>query len=108
MGRASVTLGAPDSSAGVMDGFIIGTHRFRKGSERTSCFGVDRIGKAVSEHEATAVVSQQQQETQEEVTLSRLWFELPLDERTKFGNCFSRMLLKCLNDTTQQEQEVLK
>jgi hypothetical protein len=24
----------------------------------------------------------------------------------QFGSCFSRMLLKCLSDTDQQEQEV--
>lgn len=109
MGRASVTVGAPDSSSGFVDGSVIGTHRFRKESGRSSSFGIDRIGKALSQHEAIAVASQQQQETQEEeVALGQLWFELPLDEQTQFGNCFSRMLLKCLDDTTQQEQEVPK
>ena len=108
MDRTSVALGAPDSSSGFMDGSVIGTHRLRKEPDRSSFFGVDRIGRALSQHERTAVTSQQHETPEEEIILARLWFKLPLDERTQFGNCFSRMLVKCLNEAKQDEQEVLR
>ena len=104
MGRASVTLGAPDSSSGIMDGFVVGTHQVGEGSGRSASAGTARIGKPLSQHEAVACG--EQKEGQEEVTPGQLWFDLPLDERTRFGNCFSRMLLKCLDDIEQEEQEV--
>ena len=107
MDRASVTLGTPDSSAGIMDGSVIGIHRLEKESGGSASAVSDRIDKTLSQYEA-AVASGQQDEAQEkEVILGQLWFDLPHDERSQFGNCFSRMLLKCLNDT-EQEQEVLK
>ena len=106
MGRASVTLGAPDSSAGIMDGFVIGTHQIGKDSGRSASAGADRIGKTLSQRESVA--SNEPEETEEEVARGQLWFDLPLDERTQFGNCFSRMLLKCLGDIEQEEQEVRK
>ena len=105
MGRASVTLGAPDSSAGIMDGFSIGTRQIGEESGRSPSAGVDRTGKTLSQHEA-AVASSAQNEAKEEVIPGQLWFDLPLDERTRFGNCFSRMLLKCLGDMEKEEQEV--
>lgn len=106
MGRASVTLGTPDSSAGIMDGFAIGTYPVGEESGRSTSAGADRIGKALSQHET--VKSGGQNEEKEEVIPGQLWFDLPLDERTRFGNCFSRMLLKCLDGIEQEEQEVHK
>ena len=108
MGRASVTLGTSDSNSSIMDGFVIGTHLIRKESGRSSPFGVDRVGQTLSQHEASATTLQQQHapEAKEEIAIRQLWFELSLDERTQFGSCFSRMLLKCLSGTEQEEQEV--
>jgi len=108
MGRASVALGAPDSSSGIMDGFVIGTHQIGKDSGRSPSVGADRIGKTLSSHEATAIASDEREETEEEVIRGQLWFDLPPDERTQFGSCFSRMLLKCLGDVAHEEQEVRK
>ena len=105
MDCASVTLGTPDSSAGIMDGSVIGTHRFGKESGRSSPFGPDRAGQTLSQHHASAF-QQYSQKAEEEVAIGQLWFELPLDERIQFGSCFSRMLLKCLSDTEHEEQEV--
>lgn len=106
MGRASVTLGAPDSSAGIMDRFIIGTHQIGEQSGPSPSAGADGIGKTLSQHEAVA--SDKPEEPEDEVIRGQLWFDLPPDERTQFGNCFSRMLLKCLSDIEQEEQEVRK
>ena len=103
----SVALGSSDSSAGVMDGSVIGTHRFGKESGRNSPFGADRVGQTLSQHQASAFGQQQlAQEAEKEVALGQLWFELPDDERAQFGSCFSRMLLNCLSDTDHHEQEV--
>ena len=88
-----------------MDGSVIGTHRFGKESDRSSPFGTDRAGQILSQHHASAL-QQHSQKEEEEVATGRLWFELPLDERKQFGSCFSRMLLKCLNDTELEELEV--
>lgn len=108
MGRASVALGTPDSSSGIMDGSVIGTHLFNGESGRGSSLGVDRVGQTLSQPEAFEPTPQQQhaQQTEKEVARRQLWFQLSVDERTQFGSCFSRMLLKCLNDAEQQEQEV--
>ena len=108
MGRTSVALGAPDGGSGIMDGFVIGTARFNKQSDRSPSFGVDRVGQTLSQPEASEPTSQQQHvhEAEEEVAPGELWFQLSLDERSQFGSCFSRMLLKCLNDADQSEQEV--
>jgi hypothetical protein len=106
MGRASVALGAPDSSAGIMDGSVIGTHLFDKDSSRSPSFGIDRVGQALSPATSQTASQQDAREAEKEVTRHRLWFQLPLDERAQFGSCFSRMLLKCLSDSKPQEQEV--
>jgi hypothetical protein len=108
MDRASVTFGAPHSSARIMDGFVIGTPQIGNDSGRSASAGVDRIGKPLSQHSAVAVACNAPEVTEEEVIRGQLWFDLPLDERTQFGNCFSRMLLKCLGDMEQEEQEVRK
>lgn len=106
MDRASVTIGTPDSCAGIMDGFAIGTHQVGEEPGRSKSACAARIGEPLSQREAVA--SREQKEDKDEVTPGQLWFDLPLDERTRFGNCFSRMLLKCLDDNEQEEQEVHK
>jgi hypothetical protein len=35
-------------------------------------------------------------ETDEEVILWDLWYQLPKEDQVRFGNCFSRMILKIL------------
>ena len=107
MGRASIALGAPDSGSGIMDGSVISAHLFNEQSGRSSPFGVDRVGQALSQAEASEPTSQRQQtyEAAKEVAPGELWFQLSLDERSQFGCCFSRMLLKCLNDVDHEEQE---
>ena len=53
MDRASVTLGAPDSSAGIMDGSVIWNSSISERSQAESTsVDVDRIGKTLSQHEA--------------------------------------------------------
>jgi len=104
MGRASVALGAPDSRAGIMDGFVIGTPLFDKESSRGSSFGIDRVGQALPQPETFQTTPQQDAcEAEKEVMRRHLWFQLSLDERAQFGSCFSRMLLKCLSDGGQQQ-----
>lgn len=107
MGRASVALGAPDGSSGIMDGSVISTHVFGGRSGRSSPFGVDRVGQTLSQAEASKSTFQRQQtyEAEREVASGELWFQLSLDERSQFGCCFSRMLLKCLNDVDHEEQD---
>jgi len=36
-------------------------------------------------------------ETDQDLVLSELWYQLPKDEQIRFGGCFSRMILKILN-----------
>ena len=105
MGRTSVALGAPDGRSGIMDGSVIGTHLFNGESGRDSSLGVDQVGKVLLQPEAYDPAPQRQQ-AEKEVVSRQLWHQLSVDERTQFGSCFSRMLLKCLSDTEQQEQEV--
>jgi hypothetical protein len=108
MGRASVALGAPDSSSGIMDGSVIGIRLFDTESGRSSPFGVDRIGQSLWQPEASESALRQQHahQAEKEVVCQQLWFQLSLDERTQFGSCFSRMILKCLSETDQEDQEV--
>lgn len=108
MGRASIALGAPDSGSGIMDGSATGTLVFNTGPRRDASFGVGRAGQTLSQFEASEPARQQQHahEAEEEVARHELWFQLSLDERMQFGSCFSRMLLKCLSHTEQEEQEV--
>ena len=107
MGRASVALGAPDGSSGIMDGSAITTHGFNERSGRSAPFGVDRVGQTLSQVEASKPTPQRQQtcEAEREVAPGELWFRLSLDERSQFGCCFSHMLLKCLYDIDHEEQE---
>lgn len=107
MDCASVTLGWPVSSTGIMDGLVTGAHPIGNESDRNSPIGADRAVQTLSQHQAFVFGEQQlSQEAEEEVTLDQLWFELPIDEQVQFGSCFSRMLLKCLSDTEQDEQGV--
>ncbi len=108
MGRTSIALGAPDSGSGIMDGSVTATHFFNKETGRSSPFGVDRVGQTLSQPEGPQPTSQQQHahQAKEEIAQDQLWFQLSVDERTQFGNCFSRMLLKCLDGTKRQEQEI--
>ena len=106
MGSTSIAVGAPDSRAGIMDGLVIGTHSIEEESRRSPSADADRIGKILSQSDSATVELNERQEAKEEVIRSQLWFALPLDERTQFGTCFSRMLLKCLRGMEQEEQEV--
>lgn len=108
MGRASIALGAPDGGSGIMDGSGIETHLVDRSFSRSAPFGVARTGQTVSQPKATESAFRRQDapEAEEEVVRSQLWFQLSLDERTQFGNCFSRMLLKCLSRAGQEQQEV--
>jgi len=36
-------------------------------------------------------------ETDQDLVLCELWYQLPKDEQVRFGGCFSRMILKILN-----------
>jgi len=104
MGRASVALGAPDGSSGIVDGPVISTHQFSSESDRSSSFGIDRVGQALLRPEASEPTPQQQTyESERGVASDELWFQLSVDERSQFGCCFSRMLLKCLNDVDHEE-----
>ena len=107
MGRASVALGASDGSSGIMDGSVITAHVVNERSGRGAPFGVDRVGQSLSRAEASKPSPQwyQTYEAEREVAPGELWFRLSLDERSQFGCCFSRMLLKCLNDVDHEEQE---
>jgi len=106
MGRTSIALGAPDSDSGIMDGFVTATHFFNKQSSRSSPLGVDRVGQTLPQLEEPTSQQQHAHQADKEVARGQLWFQLSVDERTQFGNCFSRMLLKCLNGTKQEEQEI--
>ena len=86
MGRASVALGAPDSSSGIMDGSAIGIPFFESESGRSSPFGVERIGQSLSRPEAAGWTLRQQHahQAEKDVVCQQLWFQLSLDERTQF------------------------
>ena len=107
MGRAATALGAPESNSGILDGSVTGTHLVNTESGRSPSFGVDRVSQTLSQPEASEPTSQQHShEAEQEVAQRQLWFQLSLEERARFGSCFSRMLLKCLSDAEQAEQEV--
>ena len=107
MGRASIALGTPDGSPGIMDGSVITTHVFNGRSGRSAPFGVDRVSQTLPRTETSKATPQRQQtyEAEREVAPGELWFRLSLDERSQFGCCFSRMLLKCIHDVDYEEQE---
>jgi len=82
MGRASVALGAPDGSSGIMDGSVITTRVFRERPSRDAPLGVDRVGQTLSQPEASKPTLQRQQtyKAEREVMPGELRFQLSLDE----------------------------
>ena len=99
MGRASIAIGCTDGSSGVLDRSAAG------GSPRDGESAGDlrlRLGRtgqilpAASPAEAWPIDQEGPEEAGQEVGLEALWFQLPPEERARFGGCFSRMVLKVL------------
>ena len=100
MGRASIALGAPDSSSGIMDGFTSDIYLCVKEPNGDSTFGPSRVGSALpTSARSNQTDTQESQPTQEQVTNQQLWCQLPREQQLRFACCFSQMLLKCFNVT---------
>jgi len=108
MGRASVALGAPDSSSGIMDGSASEIYLCVEEPNGDSTFGASRVGSLLpTPARFTQANSQESQPVQEEVATPQLWCQLPREQQLRFACCFSQMLLKCFNGTqTEEETEV--
>jgi hypothetical protein len=67
----------------------------------TLSLGFDRDGPVLPASAQTACASRPQTLglAGPEVALDRLWFDLPPEDRTRFGGCFSRMVLKAWRGT---------
>lgn len=67
--------------------------RMSAGNRRASggaSVGVGRVSPLLPEPAST----NSQEETEADLTLEGLWFQLPPSDRWRFGGCFSRMVLK--------------
>ena len=108
MGRASVALGAPDSSSGIMDGSTSEFYLCLEEPNGDASFGAARVGSVLpTSAPSTQTSAQEVQPRQEEVTSRQLWCQLPREQQARFACCFSQMLLKCFNGTqVERETEV--
>lgn len=105
MGRASVTLGEPDFGSGIMDRSATRGSWGNTGYRDSSC-GVDPAGQVLSRPAESEPTHSQQgsHESHDEVACHVLWFQLSHEQQMQFGSCFSRILLKCLSGTEQEEE----
>lgn len=101
MGRASVAHGVPDVSSGFVDGFVPGSVAISATRSGGDSGHLDGAGAALPR---TTWSAANDDAACKEVDKSQLWFELSLEQRAQFGNCFCRMLLKCLSDCVSQQE----
>lgn len=108
MGGASVALGAPDRSSGIMDGSTSELYLCPEEPNGDPTFGPNRVGSVLPTSAPIAqACAQEAQPTQEEVTTGQLWCQLPREQQVRFACCFSQMLLKCFHGTqAEKETEV--
>ena len=103
MDSASIAIRHANGCTGFLDRSA--ARKFSCDNERaaTFCDGFDRTGQAVSRVSPTLESSSRQEEpqlAQEEVVLRQLWFRLSGEDRARFGGCFSRMVLRVLQQQT--------
>ena len=99
MARAAVAFGQASGGCGVLDGPAA---RYPCGEPHVAAalsVGAGGLGEVLPASAGTAAPAGGQGEdclAESEVMLGRLWFELSPEARTRFGGCFSRMVLKAL------------
>jgi hypothetical protein len=106
MGRASIVIRGADCRPGVLDGS--GTRQSLCDQEPIGgfCVGLGRVGQALSSVPRalpSPYSDEPQQGPQDDVVLQQLWVRLSVEDRARFGGCFSRMVLKALQGRTHRE-----
>lgn len=108
MGRAAIALGTQDCRSRVMDRSA--DELLFTGAEHNAAaaLGAARTGPLLPGAPAPAETCSCNHEAsaEAEVVLPRLWCQLALTERQRFGHCFSSLLLKALGRGTDSTQEV--
>ncbi len=106
MGRASIAIGGADCCPRVLDGPVTQQSLCDEKPTAGFCIGLGRGGQSLSSTSRAPISSRSdasQQGPQDEVVLDQLWFQLSADDRARFGDCFSRMVLKALGRQTRYE-----
>ena len=108
MGRTAVAIGTPDRRPRVMDRLVSGLLFTDEEPDGDSADGTARIrallpGATSSE---AAGICKNEAAGEADVILARLWFELSLPERERFGHCFSSLVLKALGLRVCPRQEM--
>jgi hypothetical protein len=106
MGRASVAIRGADCCPGVLDGSVTRQSLCDQKPTTGFCVGLGRVGQALSRIPRAFTSSysdEPRQGPQDEVVLQQLWFRLSAEDRARFGGCFSRMVLKALEQQTNHE-----
>ena len=108
MGRTAVAFGTPESRPSVMDRLACGPLFASQEPGRDSSDSIARTAPALPDatkcEEPGSFENELIQET--EMILPRLWLELSLPERERFGCCFSSLVLKALGLRACPTQEV--
>ena len=98
MGRTAVIDGATDRDAGIVDRSAEECVSFEPGTGGAAAVG-DPGNESVCARPAQQAVCEgevQASDQEAEVNPAHLWFQLSGPERQRFGQCFSRMVLKAL------------
>ena len=103
MGRAPVTIGAPDGGPRVVDRSAQRSLHSSAGASRDSAFCPPRAGPVLPGSPAAPQLKGSIAEA--EVDLQQIWFQLPVPDRQRFGHCFSAMVLKALGLPSCSNQE---
>lgn len=108
MGRVAVAIGPPNGGPRIVDRLAGGELSAACRPSEDSSGGPAGDGPSLPEpagrEEGDAFQCQDREEA--ELRLAELWFELPSQERERFGQCFSDLVLKALDLGTGEPQEV--
>ena len=105
MGRAAIALGPADGSPGILDRSVTGRYQGDERGGRGESDQLDRTGPLLSRSSSTSspgTTAENPRSEQEEVVLRAIWIELAPAERSSFGTCFSRMVLRMLKEEQKE------
>jgi len=107
MGGASTAIRHTDGCSSFLDGSAARRFSCDNGPAAAFCAGFGRTDQAVPRVSPALESSSSQEEpegSQEEVVLCQLWFRLSLEDRARFGGCFSQMVLRVLQRQAHREE----
>ena len=96
---ATVALRQSSGRSAVVDRPAARDSRDEPNAAGTLCLGPDGVGPVLPAPPWTEAAPDGPEElraAESEMMLQRLWFALPQEARTRFGGCFSRMVLKVM------------